>query len=217
VIVMTPAPVAMELELVTPSGRRIPPGTHGAGIGYRAGENVVYFRLDPGSDLSVERAGRWVARLSVSDARFALFRESRVKEARVRAMAHGVPYDLMVISRSSLTMRVRSYSTGFEPGSRIRLRAQVLDGGEMLVKPVSVSARIVFPDRTRTNARLRPLSSGVYEHAFDATLPGVYTSLVRASGFNSRGEHFTREQVVTSHIWARAAGTTTARTLVRVR
>ena len=64
-----------------------------------------------------------------------------------------------------------------------------------------VQAEVVRPDGTSVTLALPERSPGVFEAGLATTLSGVYRCTVKASGVTMRRQPFTREQIVTGHVW----------------
>jgi hypothetical protein len=218
VFVLMPARGAIDLELETPAGERIDAHARRAGVEFRSGKHVSFYRLDLGERWRGDRVGTWLVRLSAAKERFEAYVKAQEERSRARSHAHGIPFQALVCCRSNLSMTARAYAASSTP-SRVLLRAVIRDGGLPARPPASVTASVSAPDRTRTEVKLARVGAGVYEHGFVAALPGVYTVLIRASGFTAQGQRFAREQTVTAHLWAgpRAGEAAAARGPVRPR
>ena len=70
--------------------------------------------------------------------------------------------------------------------------------GEPIETSPTVVAHMTRPDGTTGQISLTGMDPGQFETSMIATQSGVYRFLVQAKGFTTRGEIFTREQMVTA-------------------
>jgi hypothetical protein len=111
-----------------------------------------------------------------------------------------LPYSLIVHSYSNLTFSASAEQSGYEPGSRVRLHATLLQSGLPLASSV-VWADIARPDGSTDTVAFEETSPGSFAANFETTTAGVYRFRVRARGTSSKGMSFTRERTLTAVVW----------------
>ncbi len=208
VVLLSPAPWAIEFMLETPSGKVINAIDSASipNITFVNGTQVHYYRMTlPVPVADGEHAGTWYAILKVDEGQFkeylSTFRQRENSTELRRAIAHGVPYSLNVQSRSNLTMQVQVIQSGYEPGAAVTLRALLKEYEQPVEQRARVKVAVERPDGTATTIVLAEIEAGVFEAAFTAALPGIYQLVFRANGETWYGRPFTREELRTAAVW----------------
>ncbi len=200
VILLTPAPELVELQLQGPSGNIITPAVAGSdpSVAHVESAGVKYYRISLPVEFSPTRfdqAGTWRALL-----RYARRVEATAEQGAVR----GLPYSVVVHAYSDLSLRARLEQWQFDPGSTVGLHATLSESDIPLAHGAHVRAEILRPDGTAATVALAEDEPGHFAGSFTTTLPGVYRFRVRASGRSSAGYHFQREQTLTAGVWYRS-------------
>jgi hypothetical protein len=100
--------------------------------------------------------------------------------------------------RSNLAMRASIDQSAPTPGANLYLRAVVTEYGEPIETSPTVVAQMTRPDHTTAQMNLTETDPGQFETSVIATQSGVYRFLIQAKGLTTRGEVFTREQLLTA-------------------
>lgn len=207
VIALTPAPYALFFAVETPDGQIIDPSTAAdtAGIRFVLGEQSSFYRIALPALVGGMPAqeGIWHAILKVDKKGFRKYLGSLDNYPRLYASAdaHGLRYSLNVHAYSNLRMRSRIAQTSMEPGATLTLNAILNEYGLPINGRARVQAELNRPDGTKIVLPLNEIEPGIHKTEVVATLSGIYTFQVRASGSTLRGRLFTREQVVTGVVW----------------
>lgn len=204
VLFLTQLPWLIEMTLVTPKGDVIDEvfmsGLSGRNY-VQLGENVIYYRLTLPSPISGgAHAGTWQARFHLDERR--LGAKERLSGSQIKEIREfGLSGILLVHASSSLRMEVSILQGSFEPGAKILLRAALTEYDVAVEGRAKVSAWITHPWGETSLLQLSELRGGVFESAFKATGPGVWTVRFEANGKTLRGTPFTREAVRTASVW----------------
>jgi len=196
VILLSDLPV-IRFALETPTGQVVTPETASeSGALFRRATRMDYYRFDLPLVVSGEeaQAGTWHALLEFDRKVF-----SRT-EAQVSSFSRGVRWSLVAHSLSNLKMRAAVAQSSLEPGASVGIRATLTEYGVPLAAGATVEAEIARPDDTVSVVALSESEAGGFEASFPAPLPGVYRIHVRAFGGTSRGQPFTREQLLSAAI-----------------
>lgn len=207
VILLAPAPWVFNFWVETPQGDRIDPGVASGlpAVTFVSGPNSAYYRMTLPVPISGAgaREGKWHAVLEINERNFRKYLSSldnQPEELR-KARVHGVRYSLNVHTYSNLRMRARLSQNSYEPGATMHLNVVMTEYGLPMTARVNVAAQITRPNDTQTTMTLAEVEPGVFEAEFPATLSGVYTCRVTASGRTLRGRDFTREHTLTGVTW----------------
>ena len=150
-------------------------------------------------------AGTWHAILEVDKTDFkkqlGRIKEQYSAELVRSVLAHGLPYSVNVHSYSNLRLRASVAQDGLEPGARLTLRGVLTEYGLPVEGRARVHADVVRPDGTTATLALTERAPGIFEGGVATTTSGVYRFTVKASGVTMRRRPFTREQIVTGHVW----------------
>ncbi len=203
VFVLSPWKQLVDIDLVDPLGKLISSRKESEPLRSvaRWGVHVGVLSAELSKVEPRRRRGIWRARLNVDADRFGAYLNSiDDKDARRRAEI-GAPYCVMVTCRSVLRMEVRANAAGTRPGSSFRVTAVIAERGLPSTRLCHVTARVEHPGGYRTDHVLDMTSRGVYEMSMEKCVAGIYTCLVKATGWTSEGDTFAREQIVTAHFW----------------
>ncbi len=208
VVLLSPAPWAIEMMLETPSGKVISQmDTAGIpNLDFVSGNQVHYYRMKlPLPVADGEHGGTWYAILKIDEGQFKEYlgtiRQREDGNALQRAVAHGVPYSLNVQARSNLMMKVTVMQSGHEPGAVVTMRALLKEYDQPVQDRAGVRVAVERPDGTATTVILSEVEAGVFEVSFAAAQSGIYQLIFRAEGKTWYGRSFTREELRTAAVW----------------
>jgi hypothetical protein len=203
VVLLSPAPWALDLALETPDGKLITE-TDAAALPQAAfidGTGVSFYRFNLPLLLDGNRqhGGTWHAVLRIDDAKFKEFHtlSARTKNFWFRS---GVPYSLSVYARSTVSLQALVTQTGHEPGAVVRLRALLSQYDLPVSSGAVVRVEVSRPDGTSALIGLSQSEPGIYGAEFVAAVPGVYSLRFRATGMTLAGFPFTREALRTAGV-----------------
>lgn len=217
---------ALEFLLRTPSGQLIGPGqaTPGSGITFYNAQLTSYYRFTNPVTVNgrQEFAGNWSIVLKIDPEMFKKFCANVDSPSVTHVEADhqtvlgaltsaaitpcrrgGIRYSLSVYAWSNLRMAARVLPGALQPGGSITVHAQ-LDEFGVPFRYATVNAEITRPDGTNEKLSLRQSATGVYDATAVATISGVYSTRVTASGTTSKGFSFTREAVLTTAVFTGA-------------
>jgi IgA peptidase M64/VWA domain-containing protein len=213
VILLSPAPYAVDFVLETPDGDIIDPASVGGipGASFVPSSNNAHYVVSLPALVGANpaREGTWNAILSIDDGGFKKYISLLERQAGETkefseyraALAHGVRYSLSVHTFSNLRMQARLAQSGYEPGATLTLRAVLTEYGLPVAGRANVHSDLLRPDGTTAVLSLAEVEPGVFEAATDALLSGIYRFDVAGSGSTLRGRPFTRRQTVTGAVW----------------
>jgi hypothetical protein len=217
VVVLCPLPLALDFQLLTPSGQVITPALSGVepNVRYVIGPDVVYYRLllpvFPGNPAGSHR-GTWKALLRLKPVNEVLadLRKARDDQAdfaesirRLREFAErAMPYNLSVHSYSNLTLDATVRQSSFAPGATVYLTANLWEYQVPLQNPAVVWADIVQPDGSRATVHFVASGTGAYAADWVTSRPGVYQFAIRATGETTGKARFSREKIMTAGVWS---------------
>jgi subtilisin family serine protease len=204
VLFLTQLPWLIEMTLVTPNGDVIDDAFVSglSGRNYvQLGESVIYYRLTLPTPIGRgAHTGTWQARFHLDQRR--LSTEKRLSGEQIKEIREfGLTGILLVHASSSLRMEVSTRQGSFEPGAKIILQAELTEYDVAVEGRAYVTAQIIDPWGGTSLLQLSELGGGVFEEAFEATGPGVWTVHFEAKGKTFRGTLFTREAVRTASVW----------------
>lgn len=203
VVLLSPAPWAIELALETPSGDVITAADAGAipDITYATSNGLQFYRfaLPLLLGANVTHGGQWHALLEIGDGPFkeVIATHERVGQPWIR---NGVPYSLSVHARSSLWMTPTVVQLGHEPGALVHLSAVLTQFDLPITSRSTVRVEVEKPGGTSVALSLAQTDPGVYESQFVAAIPGVYHLRFLASGYTVDGVPLTREALRTAAV-----------------
>lgn len=203
VILLTPAPYAIQFMLETPDGTIVDPAAANVtpGMSHTFGTHVSFYRMTLPVLINSTgfHEGIWHAVLA-GRGRPGTSVDSAASAAG-QANVHGLRYSLNVHCYSNLRMRARLLQTSNEPGAQLIVRAVLTEYGLPVERRAMVRAELLRPDQTTATLALNEVEPGVFETSVQANLTGIYRFHVRAAGATLRGRPFTREQILTGAIW----------------
>ncbi|MDQ3707655.1 MAG: M64 family metallo-endopeptidase [Chloroflexota bacterium] len=220
VILLSPIPPIISFELETPDGTRIDPGAV-AGLGtteYVVRQNVSFYRLSlPAvtSGPSGSHDGIWNAILRIGRSEVVPTRPSTLLKgatsqqdpALLALLQKGLlPYNLIVHTYSNLVFKAVAQQNSSLPGSEVKLFASLREYDVPVEGRASVWAEVTLPDNSTRLLGLSETEPGEFQGRFATTLSGLYTIRVRARGETFFGTAFTREQVVSAHVFLPGGG-----------
>jgi hypothetical protein len=204
VILLTPAPQAIEFDLEAPDGSivdRVLANTT-PGMSHSFGTNVSFYRMTLPALIGGggQQEGTWHAVLS-GRKQIPGSLTHLEPAGSGKANVHGVRYSLLVHSYSNLRMRARLTQNSYQAGALLNVRAVLTEYGLPVNERALVRAELVRPDMTTAILALNEVEPGVFETSVQASLPGVYQFRVLAAGATLRGRPFTREQGLSGAAW----------------
>jgi hypothetical protein len=202
-IVLCEAPSLLDFQLEAPDGTLVDPGVAGVEptIEYVVDSHVSFYRVAlpalPG-DPAGTRAGTWQIVLRLIDRGQV---DKRLLNVVGRRGEGGLPYSALVHCYSNLLFDASLSQSTTEPGGEATVRATLREYDVALGGGASVWAEVTDPAGAMSPIALPQTGAGRFEGRFATTLPGVYVARVRASGSDSHGNRFTREQTLTAAVW----------------
>jgi hypothetical protein len=193
---------SVHVGLRAPDGTAIEPQSLPPGASFRAGDRARHFHVSLPLAVGAKKyhAGSWRAVVSMPGTdRDAFVSDWRLRGAPGRSL--GIPYAAIVTGRSDMQMACRVSQDGFRPGARVVLAARVTDRRQPMRWETRVLVDVRSPNGAMQTIELRPTSPGVFEAALTATQAGHHTCRFRAMGRTQVGDPFTREQLLTAHVW----------------
>lgn len=197
VVLLSPAPYAIEFALQAPDGTIINPARAASEPAMRfvTTSRVSYYRASLpmlAADPAGSHNGQWYVLLGLN--------------ARARDLPRGVKngslaYSLLVHSYSNLTFLPRLVQTSFEPGATVEVLVQLDQYSVPLERPASVWADLTAPDGTTSTVTLGQTSPGRFAGTFVAAINGVYTVFTQARGVTWEGQNFERQQRLTAVVF----------------
>lgn len=205
VILLSPYPWALDFLLEAPDGTIIDPSAKGSGanLQFVMGRYSAYYRcalpLWP-NDSEDARIGQWHAMLNVSKKAMSGQYGKRVVYYDDRKKPQ-VPYELVVHTYSSLTWKARLLQESYQPGSAMRIMAQLHAYDVPVTNAIRVWATVTAPDGNRFDVALRlQEDTGSYVAMKELWTPGVYQVRIRATGDTAYGIRYERESTYTAVI-----------------
>ncbi|WP_329083046.1 hypothetical protein [Streptosporangium sp. NBC_01469] len=208
VMFLTQHPWLVEMTLITPDGDVVDPAFVSRLTGrnyFKLADQVVYYRLTLPVPIGADpRAGQWLARFHLSGqaVRKAISGDGKLsREDARKILREGLRGTLLVHASSDLRMHAEVRQDSFEPGAESRLRVTLSEYDVPVSQRAEVRAVVTDPTGVAASIALPEAAPGVFEEAFVAALPGVWTVLFQATGKTMRGTPFTREAVRTVALW----------------
>ncbi len=208
VILMSPAPQAIRFALIAPSGEVIDVGVASTnpGIEFGGGSQTRFYRLTLPAVVSgpANHEGQWKAVLKIDEKLFKRYLSSLEKQPELYAstQAHGVRYSLMCRTWSNLRFKASASQTSREPGAQATLQCRLSEYGVPVEGRASVTAEVVGPNGAQSALAFSEVSPGLFEAETSLQQAGVTRFRVMAIGETFRETPFTREQTVTTAVWA---------------
>jgi len=207
IITLCPLPQLVDFFLETPSGKIIKPSTPGPNIKYVSGKQVLFYRLTlPAlvADASGSHAGKWKAILALKskdELKKLLSNAEFVAALRSSSTGESLPYSLVAHAYSNLQFDARLQQDSLKPGAAVVLTALLNEYDVPLTADAAVWAEITNPDSSSFNLKLERAMAGVYSGTFNTSSAGVYSCRVRAEGYSSSKNKFTREKTLTAGVY----------------
>jgi Common central domain of tyrosinase/von Willebrand factor type A domain len=209
VMTLCPLPQVIDFFLETPDGTVIKPSTAGAeaNIEYVMGQQVLLYRIALpaiAADAGGSHAGKWraIVALKGKDTFERLSRSLELAAAMDRAaIGPSVPYCVVAHVFSNLQFEAQLHQDAFKPGAAVTLTASLKEYDIPFTGNATVWAEVTDPGSNTRNLILNETSGGVYSATFDALSPGVYSCRVRAQGYSSSTDEFTREKTLTAGVY----------------
>lgn len=207
VILLSPAPYYIDFQLQTPDGQRITPTLAASEptLQFVSTSKVSYYRFSlPAlpTDPVGSRQGTWQAILSLSDRSRGINTAEFVSSQSF--VARALPYNLLVHSYSNLQFHAYIQQNSFEPGATVTVVASLTEYDYPVEGRATVGAEITSSNGNKTTITLTESGGGQFEGTFTATLSGLYTVRVIATGSTLRDTPFTREQTLTAAVYPSA-------------
>jgi len=199
-IVLSPAPYAIDFQLEAPDGTRINPssGPGGANSQFVLTQYASYYRCAlpvlP-ANASGSHEGLWHAVLKFG---------KRLRGTYTYDLGHSyakgrvVPYEFIAHSYSSLTFSANVSQASFELGASAQISASLLEYDAVTRSRASVWAEIRRPDGVIDTTGLSAHPADQYTAVYGLPIAGVYAIRVRARGETMHGMPFEREQTLTA-------------------
>lgn len=191
-IVLSPAPQAIDCQLEAPDGSLITTTSalDGANSQFVMSQYASYYRCAlpvlPAQAVGTH-AGMWHAVLKP--------RRTLPEGVAPRTV---LPYEVVAHVYSSLTFSAYATQTSFEIGAIIRLTASLREYEASLRGDADVWAEITRPGGVTDVIALSLDSGGQFVAAYQLQIPGVFGFRVRARGETMRGLLFERERTLTA-------------------
>jgi hypothetical protein len=196
-LTLSRAPQFLALALQTPDGTlvdqgQVPPG------GFRPGGTSSGFRIT--LPLVVNGVEHWEGEWQLLLGLFPRGTDTPIPKfnATFATAAAALRFHALMHVRSNLFMRASIDQSAPTPGATLYLRAVITEYGEPIETSPTVVAQMTRPDHTAARVNLTETDPGQFETSVIATQSGVYRFLIQAKGFATRGEVFTREQLLTA-------------------
>jgi len=199
-IVLSPAPWVIDVQLETPDGTRITPssGAGGANSQFVLSQYTSYYRCAlpvlP-ANATGSHEGLWHAVLKLGRRGGGNY---KYESGSTYPKGPVVPYEVVAHSYSSLTFSAHVAQSSFEIGATAELSASLLEYDAVLRGRAKVWAEVRRPDGTTGVIMLHAVPGDRYAASYNLPIPGVYTFRVRAHGETMHGLPFEREQTLTA-------------------
>jgi hypothetical protein len=202
IILISPPHAPLEVRVISPTGTIWPDvdsWTSGSGRVTRC-----RFSLPPGyAKNAAAHHGEWKIIVSLSKGDFAKWLDNLGDNNSVAETLEqkGVPFSLMVNTRSSLKMKCRVKQSGYTPGSVMTLNVNLTEGKLPFKSPFTLEVSVTDPAGDRHE--LKPDSDGddVSGFSWKAHDPGVYQWDIRTKSTSGSGTFFQRECRLTGAMW----------------
>lgn len=206
VVLLAPAPWALDFRIETAGGDIIDPGvaTGLPGVEFAAGDKSAFYRVGLPVPAAQAHAGVWHALLKVEKRQFEKYLGSldNFPDEMRRARAHGVRYSVSVQAHSNVRLQAWLGQASHEPGAHLTLTAQVSESDLPIPVATRVRSQVTTPLGVTSTVVLDPTTNpGWYAATVEAQMPGVYQIRVLAEGRTLRGQPFTREHSLTGYVF----------------
>jgi hypothetical protein len=199
-LALSRAPQFLAIALQTPDGTLVNQAQVPAGS-FRAGATSSGFRIT--LPLVVDGVEHWEGEWQLL---LGLYLRGRVDvtAAANLAAAAALRFHALMHVRSNLHLRASIDQSAFTPGATLYLRAVVTEYGQPIETHPTLVAQMTLPDRTTAQFGLVETALGEFEAPVVSTQSGVYRFLIQANGRSTRGEQFSREQLLTAVVGHRS-------------
>ena len=204
IIALCPLPQILDFFVETPDGTLIKPGTVQPNIRYVNGQQVLFYRMtlpalagNPGGS----HAGKWKAILTLKKRGEVdkLLKKRDVVAALGRsAIGNSLPYSLVAHVYSNLQLDVERQQESLAPGALVTLKASLKEYDVPFTGEATVWADVTSPDQSTFTLMFTRDATGIYSGVFKASSAGIYSCRVRAEGYSSSKQKFTREKTLTA-------------------
>ena len=199
-IALSRAPHFVAIALETPDGTIAGPGQVPSGQ-FRQGATAGSFRIT--LPLVIEGREHWEGEwklLLALQLRGGIDKLTVVPQAALAAVAQpaALPFHALVHARSNLRLHATLAQSAPTPGAQVHLRAVITEYGRPIETHPRVVATMTRPDRTTAPLAFNETAPGEFETSVVSAQAGVYRFHVQASGLASRGQPFTREQLLSA-------------------
>jgi hypothetical protein len=204
-MVLSPAPGVLKLELVTPAGDVLRPGALPPGVRFVQGAGVAFFRFDLsvlGAGGRPAWAGQW--RLNVHNDKAAFARwlaeleKAKDTAAYTFAARHGLRWSVVAQARSSLRFTAGVRQKDMRPGARAHLRAELAEFGLPVAQRAQVRAEVRDPQGGAQVLPMVETAPGRFEAELALAVDGAHQLRILAEGKTFRGSRFTREALASA-------------------
>ncbi len=200
VVLMSPAPWALEFAIETPEGKIITEAETAAiaNASFITTNAASFYRvaLPMLLDRNPVHGGTWHALLRVDEGNYKEYRGT-VARSTNSGLRSGVPYNVSVYARSAVSLQAFVQQTSYEPGASIGLRATLSQYDLPISLGAQVRCVIDRPDGTSSTVALVPEGDGGYSTGFAAMAAGIYQLRFLATGKTLAGFGFSREAIRT--------------------
>jgi hypothetical protein len=207
IITLCPLPEILDFTLRTPSGTTLRPTTPAPNISFIAGQQVLCYRVAlPAipAEPSGSHVGTWKAVLSLKnrDSLAKLFRNKEfITVVETAGIKGSLPYSVVVHAYSNLSFSAYKYQESLQPGAVVTLFASLKEYDVLLHGNATAWAEILHPDKSTSVLKLDKVADGTFSGSFKTTTAGLYTCRVRAEGYTTANNPFTREKTLTAGVY----------------
>jgi hypothetical protein len=198
-ILLSPAPWAIDFQLEAPDGSHVDPGSGAAGANaaFVVTPKVCYYRCAlpvwpaaPGGS----HEGLWHAVLRIHKK---YHRKYSYDVPSHSGRIPGIPYEFVAHTYSGLTFSAHVAQASYEIGARAALSASLLEYDQLPRGRATVWAEVMRPGGGGPDIVMMPASSGNYGADYVMAAPGLYTFRIRARGETMHGLPYEREKTLT--------------------
>ncbi|WP_193370685.1 tyrosinase family protein [Pelagibius marinus] len=208
VIGLSHYPALLDFALETPDGTIIQraDAVSAVNITYVEDRRTAFYRIKlPAlpADAQGSHAGRWHALMRFDEKRL---KELLEKEKRsdiiefLRSKRQSLAYQLIVQTRSNLHMSASVQQSHHEPGATLEFRAALVEYNQPVDHRAQVRGELTRPDGSVTTLSFAEYEPGRFRASTVASVVGVYTTRIIASGRTLFGRAFTREQLISAAV-----------------
>jgi hypothetical protein len=200
VVLLSPAPWAIEFALETPDGDVLTETNVAAisGSNFVSNSGASLYRIQLPMLIGKQRqhGGTWHALLRIDEGNFKEYLGT-IFRSNNSALRSGVPYNLSVYARSTVSLQVAVTQSDHEPGAEVVVRAQLSQYELPVTGGAQIRVHIARPTGSGATITLAQEEPGVYQGSFTAADAGIYELRTVAAGNTLAGFPFTREALRT--------------------